>query len=59
MKKRNRRKRERSLTEIKRDQGHTNTGPVDLYKDKKGNIYVKPKYGSGSGAATGDNINDL
>jgi len=30
----------------------------DLYKDKKGNIYVKPKGGNGPGESTGLNIND-
>jgi len=32
---------------------------TDLYKDQKGNIYVKPKGGVGPGDPTGININDL
>jgi hypothetical protein len=36
------------------------TGQRDLYKDPKtGNIYVKPKGGSGPGEPTGYNINDF
>src|SRR5258708_4078299 len=35
------------------------TGQRDLYKDKKGNIYVKPKGGSGPGEPTGLNIKDF
>ncbi|MCB9757831.1 MAG: hypothetical protein H6753_05340 [Candidatus Omnitrophica bacterium] len=31
----------------------------DLFKDAKGNIYVKPKNGQGSGDPTGFNINNL
>ena len=31
----------------------------DLFKDKQGNIYVKPKDGRGSGEPTGYNINDF
>jgi hypothetical protein len=31
----------------------------DLFKDKDGNIYVKPRDGSGPGDPTGININDL
>ncbi|MEY3867988.1 MAG: polymorphic toxin type 33 domain-containing protein [Microcoleaceae cyanobacterium] len=31
----------------------------DLYKDREGNIYVKPKGGGCSGEATGLNINDF
>ncbi len=34
-----------------------NSGQRDLYKDKNGNIYVKPKGGSGPGEPTGLNIN--
>jgi RHS repeat-associated protein len=33
------------------------TGKLDLFKDKKGNVYVKPKDGSGPGEPTGININ--
>ncbi|TLY83342.1 MAG: hypothetical protein E6K42_02735 [Gammaproteobacteria bacterium] len=32
---------------------------IDLYKDKKGNVYVKPKGGSGPGQPTGINIKNL
>ena len=35
------------------------TGKLDLFKDKKGNIKIKPKDGSGPGEPTGININDL
>jgi hypothetical protein len=35
------------------------TGQRDLFKDKKGNIKIKPKDGSGPGEDTGININDL
>jgi hypothetical protein len=35
------------------------TGKLDLYKDKKGNIYVKPKGGSGPGDPTGINIKNF
>jgi hypothetical protein len=31
----------------------------DLYKDSKGNIYIKPKGGRGEGEPTGYNINDF
>ena len=31
----------------------------DLYKDRKGNVYVKPKGGRGNGDPTGININDF
>ena len=37
--------------------GHN--GKLDLFKDKKGNICVKPKDGSGPGEQLGININDL
>ena len=35
------------------------TGKLDLFKDRKGNIVIKPKDGSGPGEPTGININDL
>jgi hypothetical protein len=35
------------------------TGKLDLFKDKKGNIKIKPKDGSGPGEPTGININDI
>jgi RHS repeat-associated protein len=39
--------------------GSKHAGNRDLYKDKDGNIYVKPKGGSGPGEPTGLNINDF
>lgn len=39
--------------------GSKHTGALDLFKDKKGNIKVKPKDGSGPGEDTGINIKDL
>ncbi len=39
--------------------GGRRTGSQDLYKDKKGRIYVKPKGGKGTGEPTGLNINDF
>ena len=39
--------------------GGVHTGQWDLFKDRKGNIYIKPKNGSGPGDPTGININDL
>lgn len=39
--------------------GGEKTGQVDLYKDKNGDIYVKPKGGNGPGEPTYININDL
>lgn len=38
--------------------GKKNSSKRDLYKDSKGNIYVKPKGGNGPGDPTGININD-
>ena len=38
--------------------GGKRTGRLDLFKDKNGNILVKPKDGSGPGDPTGININD-
>jgi hypothetical protein len=38
---------------------NANIGKYDLYKDKKGNIYVKPKGNKGPGAPTGLNIKDF
>jgi len=35
------------------------TGKLDLFKDRKGNIIIKPKDGSGPGEPTGININKL
>jgi RHS repeat-associated protein len=39
--------------------GRKNASKQDLFKDKNGEIYVKPKDGSGPGEPTGININDL
>ena len=32
---------------------------LDLFKDMQGNVYVKPKDGSGAGEPTGINLQDL
>ncbi|WP_221410478.1 polymorphic toxin type 33 domain-containing protein [Apibacter sp. HY039] len=34
-------------------------GKKDLYKDKEGNVYEKPKGGNGPGEWTGHNLNNL
>lgn len=39
--------------------GYGNAANRDLYKDRGGNIYVKPKGGSGEGESLNININDL
>jgi RHS repeat-associated protein len=39
--------------------GGRKTGQFDLYKDKSGNIKIKPKGGSGPGEDTGLNINEI
>jgi hypothetical protein len=39
--------------------GKIDASKRDLYKDKDGNIWVKPKGGKGSGEPTGININEL
>jgi hypothetical protein len=39
--------------------GRKNASKRDLYKDEKGNIYVKPKGGRGPGSPTDLNINDF
>ena len=39
--------------------GGKDTGHVDLYKDRQGNILVKPKGGSGPGEPTDYNIKQL
>lgn len=39
--------------------GGKNTGPIDLYKDAKGNIYIKPKGGKGPGEPLNINLNHL
>jgi len=41
-----------------RDKGD-HGGQIDLYKDKKGNVYEKPKGGGGYGEPIGINLNDL
>lgn len=38
--------------------GGKSTGKLDLYKDRNGRIYVKPKGGKGAGEDTGLNVND-
>jgi hypothetical protein len=43
------------IHELKKGYGSSRS---DLYKDREGNIYVKPKGGRGPGEATGLNIND-
>lgn len=39
--------------------GGKGASKYDLFKDKDGNIHVKPKDGSGPGDSTGINVNDL
>ena len=39
--------------------GGKSTGGLDLYKDKAGNVLVKPKGGHGPGEPTGVNLNNL
>jgi hypothetical protein len=39
--------------------GKKNASKRDLFKDKKGNVYIKPKSGVGPGEEFGVNINDL
>jgi hypothetical protein len=39
--------------------GGKSTGQSDLYKDKGGNIYVKPKGGAGPGEPTGLNVRNF
>jgi hypothetical protein len=39
--------------------GNSRTGQIDPFKDEEGNIYIKPKNGTGPGEPTGYNINDL
>jgi hypothetical protein len=39
--------------------GGDNASKYDLYKDKQGNVYVKPKGGKGPGEETGINVKDL
>lgn len=39
--------------------GDRNAAKKDLYKDREGNIYVKPKEGFSPGEPTGLNINDF
>jgi len=36
-----------------------NNPRLDLFKDREGNVYVKPKSGQGSGDATGLNLKSL
>jgi len=39
--------------------GNKNASKRDLYKNKNGDILVKPKGGKGPGESTGLNINDF
>ena len=39
--------------------GDKKVSTYDLYKDKDGNIYVKPKNGRGQGEPTGLNVHDF
>ncbi|MFE1746280.1 polymorphic toxin type 33 domain-containing protein [Coleofasciculus sp. H7-2] len=39
--------------------GGRNASKKDLYKDRDGNIYIKPKGGQALGEPTGLNINDF
>jgi len=39
--------------------GGKNASKYDLFKDKNGNVYIKPKNGKGPGDPTGINLNDL
>jgi len=39
--------------------GGKNASKQDLFKDKKGDVYVKPKSGTGPGDPTGINLKDL
>ena len=39
--------------------GGKRTGSSDIFKDRKGNLYEKPKSGIGYGEFTGINLNDL
>lgn len=39
--------------------GREKVGQFDLYKDREGNIYVKPRGGQCEGEPTGVNINDF
>ncbi len=39
--------------------GGKNASKYDLFKDRKGNIKIKPKSGKGPGEPTGLNINDF
>jgi hypothetical protein len=48
-----------SIHSIKRDFLGGNFGHYDLYKDRAGNLYLKPKGGSGPGEPVGINLNDL
>ncbi len=43
---------------IHRLKGKRNVSRLDLYKDREGNIYVKPKGGQAEGEAIGLNIYD-
>ena len=49
----------KSGEDIHQIKGRGKVAIYDLFKDRKGNIYVKPKSGAGPGEYTGLNINDF
>ena len=51
------RRLERGNVDVHQLKGGKGAGRYDLFKDKDGNIYVKPKSGAGPGDPTGLNIN--
>ncbi len=50
---------ERGGVDAEELKGGVRTGRLDLFKDKQGNIYIKPKNGKGPGEKIGLNINDF
>ncbi len=44
--------------DIEELKGGTHASQRDLYKDREGRIYIKPKSGQGPGEETGLNLND-
>lgn len=52
-------KLKRAGINIHKQKGSKHTGQIDLYKDRDGNMYIKPKGGKGPGEPLGININDL
>ncbi|MCC7001784.1 MAG: hypothetical protein IT357_06490 [Gemmatimonadaceae bacterium] len=49
---------QRAGEDVHEIKGGKNASKFDLFKDSKGNIFVKPKGGQGPGEPTGLNIND-